>query len=134
VTTTVDKPKALWSGPLVVSTVWIRDIGAIRQVRQKYPVSEYTAVSVTSQRWTRCHQTGITAAETRPITAMATAGPSSHGRAGAVRAPSTANGTAGTAVAMRSWTRHHGRVRLSNWFLGGRSLVPVAFMIGIVSV
>ena len=38
VTVTLDSPKARWSGPRAVSTVWMRDIGATRHSCHSQPL------------------------------------------------------------------------------------------------
>ena len=54
VVTVIDaSPKSRISAPWRESTVWTRLIGAIRLCRPIQPSRVWTAVSVTSHRWTR---------------------------------------------------------------------------------
>ena len=122
VTVTVARPKARCSGPRVVSTVWIRDIGATRQVCQNHPVRVYTAVSVTSHRCSRYHHVGSTTATVPPTTATTSPGPSSHHRAASITRPSSISGTADAATGSATSTRHHVVARGSSHLRGARSV------------
>lgn len=125
VTVTVASRKSCSSGPRTVSTVWIRDMGAIRHSCQKNPVRTYTASSVISQRCVRNHHRGKRTAVAVPAAARTAAGSSSQKRAGSISTPSTTSGTTGTAVSSSHWARHQPTARSFSVLRGGRSTTAV---------
>src|SRR5690606_18978645 len=122
VTVTVASPNMRCSGPRVVSTVWILDIGATRQVCQNHPVRVNTAVSVTSHRCRRYHQRGSTTAAMPPTAATASPGATNHQRAASITRPSSNNSADVAATGSATSTRHQVVTRGSSHWRGARSL------------
>lgn len=122
VTVTVASPNMRCSGPRVVSTVWILDIGATRQVCQNHPVRVNTAVSVTSHRCRRYHQRGSTTAAMPPTAATASPGATSHQRAASITRPSSSNSADVAATGSATSARHQVVTRGSSHWRGARSL------------
>src|SRR5207302_1509268 len=79
VTVTLASPNSRSSTPNSLSTVWIREIGAIRRSWVNQPVCVYTAWSVLSQRCTRYRHWGITIRCSTASTPVATSATSRRG-------------------------------------------------------